>query len=93
MIILLAIGLGIVNVVSKSINYQATLHLGKWGGSLMNYIVASFVALSLGLMIPGSLSLESMTRVPAWLYLGGVFGVIAFFFNITSLNTMNLFMS
>lgn len=93
MIWLGAIVLGIVNVVSKSVNFQATLYLGKWSGTLMNYIIASLVAFSLCMIMPGQLSFDKLVNADSFLYLGGVFGVIAFFFNVTSLNTMNLFMS
>ncbi len=92
--LLLAFGLGCVNVVNRTLSFQATKHLGNNSGCLMNYIVASIASLFLVLFYPQSKeAITHALQVPLWLYLGGVFGVIAFFLNITSLHKMNLFQS
>lgn len=91
MYILIALLLGVINVVSKTINYKATVKIGSLSGSIMNYIEASLISLFIILITSekADLSLD----IPWFLYFGGLFGAIAFFFNITSLSKMNLFMS
>ena len=91
MYIVIAFILGIINVISKSINYKATEKLGSLSGSFMNYLEAA--VLSLLIIIFNQQQSVSLNGIPWFLYLGGVFGAIAFFFNITSLSRMNLFMS
>ncbi|MGM9986457.1 MAG: DMT family transporter [Bacillaceae bacterium] len=92
--VLLAFLLGCINVLSKTINFQATKHLGTANGTLVNYVVASILSLLLFLSIDRSyLQLEHFSAAPSWLYLGGVFGLIALVINIISLHKMNLFQS
>ena len=92
--VILAFSLGCVNVLSKTINFQATKHLGMANGTLVNYVVASFLSFFLLLMIaPGRLNLSNFTDVPSWYYLGGIFGVLALIINLYALNKINLFQS
>lgn len=92
--ILVALALGCVNVFSRTLNFQATKHLGSNSGCLINYIVGSLASLAVLLVYPEARSsMYAMSEVLIWLYLGGAFGVVAFFLNITSLNKMNLFQS
>lgn len=91
MYIFIAFVLGIINVVSKTINYKATENLGSLSGSIMNYIEASII--SAIIILISQQKVEFTSDIPWLLYFGGLFGAIAFFFNITSLSKMNLFMS
>ncbi len=47
LIILIAFLYGCATVISKMINYRAAQELGTWNGSLVNYVVASILALIL----------------------------------------------
>ncbi len=86
--------LGCINVINRSINFQATKHLGKYSGCLMNYIVASIASFCILMVYPDArFTVQDLTSAPIYLYFGGVFGVIAFFLNITSLDKLNLFQS
>lgn len=92
--ILLAFFMGGINVYSKTVNFQATKHLGTSNGTLVNYVVASLLSLILLIgMEPGYASAKAFTAAPAWLYLGGIFGVIALVINVISLRKINLFQS
>lgn len=85
---------GGINVVSKTINYQATNHLGTASGTLINYIVASLLsALVLLFTGPQQLAPSRFASVPWWLYLGGVCGLLAMLINVTSLQKISLFQS
>lgn len=85
---------GCATVVSKMINYRAAQELGTWNGSLVNYVVASILSLFL-LFFSSRLraDLAVCTGVPAWLYAGGTFGVVAFVLSIVTLNRMKVFQS
>lgn len=91
---LLSFCLGGVNVYSRAVNFQATKYLGTANGTLMNYIIASILSVPLlfGLE-PEAASLSRFTGAPLWLYLGGVFGVLALVINVISLKKINLFQS
>lgn len=92
--ILIALGLGCVNVINRALSFQATKHLGTNSGCLMNYLVGTLASLAVLIIYPQSReTMVHLNQAPLWLYLGGVFGVIAFFLNITSLHKMNLFQS
>ena len=94
LIVLLAFFYGCATVVSKMINYRAAKTLGTWNGSLVNYVVASILALVLLLFSPYlRTDLQACTRVPAYLYAGGTFGVIAFVLSIITLDRMKVFQS
>lgn len=86
--------MGCLNVINRTVGFQATKHLGNNSGTLMNYITASIGASILVLLIPqyreGCTHLMDASLI---LYLGGIFGVIAFFLNVTSLHQLNLFQS
>lgn len=92
--IIMALALGCVNVINRTLSFQATKHLGNNSGCLMNYIVGTIASFVVLLIYPQSKeAIIHLNQAPIWLYLGGVFGVIAFFLNITSLHKMNLFQS
>ena len=93
-IIFIAFLYGCATVISKMINYRAAQELGTWNGSLVNYVVASILALVL-LFFSSKLQtdLAMCTKVPAYLYAGGTFGVIAFVLSIVTLNRMKVFQS
>lgn len=92
--IVVALLLGCLNVVNRTISFQATQHLGTDSGCLMNYIVGSIASLCVLLAYPNAQSsFANIAQAPFWLYFGGVFGGGVFFLNITSLNKMNLFQS
>lgn len=94
LIILIAFLYGCATVVSKMINYRAAQELGTWNGSLVNYVVASVLALVLLLFSPYLRSdLQACTKVPVYLYAGGTFGVIAFVLSIVTLRRMKVFQS
>lgn len=85
---------GCATVISKMINFRAAQELGTWNGSLVNYVVASILALVLLLCSPYlPTDLQACTKVPVWLYAGGTFGVIAFVLSIVTLNRMKVFQS
>ena len=92
--IIIALFLGCVNVLSRSVSFKATQYLGQGNGTLVNYVTGTIASAVLLLFFGGStLHLSAFAQVPSWLYLGGVFGTIAFFLNIASLHRMNLFQS
>lgn len=94
LIILIAFLYGCATVISKMINYRAAQELGTWNGSLVNYVVASILALALLLFSPYLWSdLQACTKVPVYLYAGGTFGVIAFVLSIVTLRRMKVFQS
>ena len=92
--LLLGFVCGGINVVSKTINYQATNHLGTACGTLINYLVASLLsALVLLFTGPQQLAPARFASAPWWLYLGGVCGLLAMLINVTSLHKISLFQS
>lgn len=94
LIVFVAFLYGCATVVSKMINYRAAQELGTWNGSLVNYVVASILALILLLFSPyAKADLQACTAVPVYLYAGGAFGVIAFVITIITLNRMKVFQS
>ena len=65
LIILIAFLYGCATVISKMINYRAAQELGTWNGSLVNYVVASILALILLVFSPYlRTDLQACTRVP-----------------------------
>ena len=94
LIVFIAFLYGCATVISKMINYRAAQELGTWNGSLVNYVVASILALALLLFSPYLWSdLQACTKVPVYLYAGGTFGVIAFVLSIVTLRRMKVFQS
>ena len=76
MYIIIAFILGIINVISKSINYKATEKLGSLSGSFMNYFEAAII--SVIIILFNHKQIISLSTIPWYLYLGGMFGAIAF---------------
>lgn len=94
MCVLLAFLLGGIDVYSRTVNFQATHYLGTANGALINYIVASILsAVLLAWWEPEYVSVTAFSAAPGWLYLGGVFGVVALVINVVSLKKINLFQS
>lgn len=92
--ILLAFFMGGINVYSKTVNFQATKYLGTSNGTLVNYVVASFLSILLLFSFEHSYAhINTFIAAPTWLYLGGVCGVIALVINVISLRKINLFQS
>ncbi len=71
------IGLG--NSVNKMINVRAGKAFGPANGALINYLEATFLALALVFLTGKGAELQfaHVLSVPAWVYLGGVCGLIA----------------
>lgn len=90
-ILTLAFVNGCATVISKMINYRCTRILGTNNGSLVNYVVASVLSFLL-LLISSRLhvDLHSFTEAPWWLYLGGVFGIIAFLISMVTLSHLKV---
>lgn len=91
--LLLAFAVGGVGVYSKTVNFKATEHLGTANGTLINYLVASFLSL---ILLEGTGTTETwigFQRAPIWVYLGGVCGVVALVIIVTSLKKITLFQS
>lgn len=91
LILTLAFVNGCATVISKMINYRCTKVLGTNNGSLVNYVVAS--ALSFVLLIASArfhVDFYSFTQAPWWLYLGGVFGIIAFLISMLTLSHLKV---
>lgn len=89
---LLALLLGCASVTSNMINFRATKALGTWNGTLVNYVVASILAFSLlNLTNRFHVDWNAFAQAPTYLYLGGVFGVIALVILMVSLNKMKVF--
>ena len=93
-VILIAFLYGCATVISKMINYRATQELGTWNGSLVNYVVASILALVMLLFTSGfQVKPGAYTEAPPYLYAGGAFGVIAFVLSLVCLDKMKVFQS
>lgn len=91
--LLMAFLIGCVAVFSSTVNYQATQRLGTANGTLINYLTAS--ALS-AVLLAGTGSGETWAgfgQAPAWVYLGGVCGVVALVIIVVTLNKITLFQS
>lgn len=94
LIILIAFLYGCATVISKMINYRAAQELGTWNGSLVNYVVASILALVMLLFTTRfQVDLYAYVKAPLYLYAGGTFGVIAFVISIITLSKMKVFQS
>lgn len=92
--VLLAFVMGGVNVLSKTVNFQAAEHLGTYSGTLINYLVASALSVVLlGAFEPQYAAPAVFGAAPPWLYLGGVFGVAALVINVISLKKIDLLQS
>ena len=91
--LLLAFAVGGVGVYSKTVNFKATEHLGTANGTLINYLVASLLSAALLVCTGSEETWAGFGRAPAWVYLGGVCGVIALVIIVTSLKKITLFQS
>lgn len=89
---LLALLLGCASVTSNMINFRATKAFGTWNGTLVNYVVASILAFIL-LIITNHFHVDwnAFLQAPKYLYLGGVFGVIALVILMICLDKMKVF--
>ncbi|MCI8418246.1 MAG: hypothetical protein HFI33_12265 [Lachnospiraceae bacterium] len=93
-VIFIAFLYGCATVISKMINYRATQELGTWNGSLVNYVVASILALAMLLATTGlQVDLQAYVAAPLYLYAGGTFGVLAFVISLVCLAKMKVFQS
>lgn len=82
---------GCATVISKMINYRCTKVLGTNNGSLVNYVVASVLSLILLLVSSHfNVDLYAYAQAPWWLYLGGVFGIIAFLISMVTLTRLKV---
>ncbi len=94
LVIFIAFLYGCATVISKMINYRATQELGTWNGSLVNYVVASVLALIMLLFTTGfRIDLTPYVTAPLYLYAGGTFGVLAFVISLVCLSRMKVFQS
>lgn len=92
--IFLAFLLGMINIISKSLNFETTKLLGISKGAFLNYFIATITSLSLCFIFHSHFfHIKIWKDIPIFLYLGGIFGIIAFVLNISSLNKMNLLQS
>ncbi|MDD7218453.1 MAG: DMT family transporter [Clostridia bacterium] len=82
---------GCAAVISKMINFRCTKILGTYNGSLVNYVVASVISFVL-LLISSRLHIDfySFSQAPWWMYLGGVFGIIAFLISMITLSHLKV---
>lgn len=82
---------GCATVISKMINYRCTKVLGTNNGSLVNYVVASVLSLILLLVSSRfNVDLYAYAQAPWWLYLGGVFGIVAFLISMVTLTRLKV---
>lgn len=82
---------GCATVISKMINYRCTKVLGRNNGSLVNYVVASVLSLILMCVTQKfHIDFYAFTRAPWWMYLGGVFGIVAFLISMVTLNRLKV---
>ena len=89
----LAFAIGSVGVYSKTVNFKATEYLGTANGTLINYLVASLLSAGLLAWTGSKETWAGFGQAPAWVYLGGVCGVVALVIIVTSLKKITLFQS
>ncbi|MCD8036635.1 MAG: DMT family transporter [Clostridiales bacterium] len=80
--IVLAVGLGVLNVFNKMVNVKASEYLGNINGTLINYVEASIISLVI-VMLTGNvneLTISYIKNVPFYLYLGSIAGLVALIF-------------
>ena len=86
---------GFFNSINKMMNVKAGQVFGTANGALINYIEATFLSLAL-LFLTGrgaELSAENMARVPLWVYLGAVCGLLAMVLLIVGTLRTNVLLS
>jgi uncharacterized membrane protein YdcZ (DUF606 family) len=78
---------GCVSVISKMINFKLTEKIGLLNGTLVNYIVASFISIIVIFLIKSNniFNFKVLSTVPYWIYLGGVLGLASLLLTIISL--------
>ncbi len=78
---------GCVSVISKMINFKLTEKIGLLNGTLVNYIVASFISIMVIFLIKSNniFNFKVLSIVPYWIYLGGVLGLASLLLTIISL--------
>ncbi len=91
--LLLAFAVGCVGVYSKTVNFKATECLGTANGTLINYLVASVLSAGLLAWTGSAENWAGFGQAPAWVYMGGVCGVVALVIIVTSLKKITLFQS
>lgn len=84
---------GSIGVYSRTVNFKATEHLGLANGTLVNYVTASILSLLCLICFGTPENWAGFGEAPLWVYLGGVCGVVALVFNVTSLKKLTLFQS
>lgn len=85
--LVLALISGFIAVISKMINFKLSEKIGLLNGTLVNYVVASVISILVILMMSSDniFNLSTIKLVPAWIYLGGVFGLASLVLTIVSL--------
>lgn len=77
--ILVAVGLGVINVFNKMVNVKASEYLGNVNGTLINYLEATIISL-IAILCTGhmnEITIDYVKTVPTYLYLGSITGLIA----------------
>lgn len=77
--ILVAVGLGVLNVFNKMVNVKASEYLGNVNGTLINYLEATLISF-VAVLFTGhinELTIDYVKTVPLYLYLGSITGLIA----------------
>lgn len=85
--LILALISGGISIISKMINFKLTEKIGLLNGTLVNYVVASGISILAIFFIKSNnlFNLNLLSKVPWWIYLGGVFGLLALLLTIISL--------
>ncbi len=70
---------GIVGVINKMMNLQATKSLGTANGTLINYFGASLISLLLAFLMGGKAltDIAYLKTIPPEYFFGGVFGLVS----------------
>lgn len=76
--IILAISCGCITILSMVVNSHLAKKVGVFQGTLINYIVGLIGSILIIAIMKGSvdLSISSYSKLPLWIFLGGVLGVI-----------------
>lgn len=87
----LSLATGAASIVSKMINFQATIKLGTWNGSLVNYVVASILSFFMVVLTKQlGIDTSALQSVSPLTLLGGTFGIIAFLLTMITLPKMKV---
>ena len=76
--IILAILCGCITIISMVINSHLAKEIGVFQGTLINYVVGLLSTILLIAIVrsPVNLSISSYSKIPLWVFLGGLLGVI-----------------